>query len=834
MSGRLQLPDLPILGSLDAVEAALANRGVAVLQAEPGAGKTTVIPLHLLRASWLGDQRLIVLEPRRVAARAAAARMAHLLGEEVGATVGYRTRDDRKVSRDTRIEVVTEGMLTRALQRDPELPGVGLVILDEFHERNLVADLGLALLLDSREVLRPDLRILVMSATIEAERVADLLDSDEPAPVIRCPGRSHRIDVHWSPPDAGARLERAVVGAVLSSAQQFTGNTLVFLPGAGEIGRVRDDLLERIGPDVDVLPLHGGLPAAEQDAAIRSKSTRKRVVLATDIAETSLTVDGVELVIDSGVRRSPRFDTGTGMTRLETVSISRAAADQRAGRAGRLGPGHAIRLWSAHEHNTRREFEPPEVTQVELSGLVLDLASWGVSDPAQLRFLDQPPERAFDEGRRLLFDLGALTENGHITDLGRAMHDLPMHPRLSRTVMASIEMGFGAVGCHLAALLEDRDIMRGRPGDLSADLSDRLHVLSEGGRGNRWVDRGAARRARQRSSDVARRIGVAPRDLDLAVDPYVAGAALAAGYPDRVAKRRPGGEIGAPARFAFSGGGGGHVAGGDSLAGEELIVVADLDGDRREARVRLASPVHPDDLAILLSDQIIDADVTAWDVSRQDFVRTVGQRLGQLWLSSSTRRPEPGPELAAALTEFVRERGIDVLPWSSSARGLQGRAALVSAELDLDWPELDDETLISDLQDWLAPLLWKATGRRDLDQLNLVDALRSRLGWERARELDGLAPLEWTFPDGRTRRIDYDGEHPVVASRVQDFFGVNEGPRIVNGRVPVVLHLLSPAGRPVQVTSDLAGFWAGSWAEVRKDMAGRYPKHDWPVDPSVS
>ncbi|MFT5530951.1 MAG: ATP-dependent helicase HrpB [Candidatus Poriferisodalaceae bacterium] len=831
MDRALQLPELPIIGSLDEIEAALSSAGAAVLQAEPGAGKTTIVPLHLLGADWLGDQRIVMLEPRRVAARAAATRMASLLGEDVGATVGFRTRDERRVSRDTRIEVVTEGMLTRSLQRDPELPGVGLVILDEFHERSLPADIGLALLLDSREVLRPDLRILVMSATIEVDRVAKLVGGPTPAPVVQSPGRAHRIDVHWFPPDAGERLERAVVRAVLDAVEQFTGNVLVFLPGVGEISRVQDDLVDRL-VDVDVVPLHGSLPPAEQDAAIRG-GRRRRVVLSTDVAETSVTVEGVEVVVDSGVRRSPRFDTGTGMTRLETVNISVAAADQRAGRAGRLGPGHAIRLWTAHEHLTRQAHEPAELTQVELSGLVLELAAWGVTDPASLSFLDQPPARAFNEGRALLKELGALDESFQMTDLGRAMHDLPMHPRLARSVIAALEMGRGATGCHLAALLEDRDVFRGRPSDLPADITDRLRVMTGEITTHRSADRGAVRRARKRSSDLARRIGVSSSQLDIPIDPYEAGAALAAGYPDRIARRRDGGAPGERSRFALSGGGGAFVEGADSLAGEQHLVAIDLDGDRREARVRMGAPVLGDDIEIVLGDVIHDADVTEWDPSRKDFVRTVGQRLGQLWLGSSTRRPEAGPGLAAAISAVVGEQGLPILNWTPAARALQSRAALVGSVSDVEWPEITDAALLAQLDEWLTPLLWKATGRKDLERVDLVEALRGRLGWEQAKALDRLAPTEITLSNGLNRRIDYSGEHPVIATRVQDLFGVDDGPRIVDGKIPVVLHLLSPARRPVQVTSDLAGFWSGSWSEVRKEMAGRYPKHDWPIDPTA-
>jgi len=577
---------LPVEDVLAEVRAALAGDGQAVLQAPPGAGKTTVVPLRLLDDEWLGGGRIVVLEPRRLAARAAARRMAALLGEEVGETVGYRTRDDRRVGPSTRVEVVTEGILTRRLQHDRSLPGVGLVVLDEFHERNLHADLALALLLDARPALRPDLRLLVMSATLETDRVAALLGGGrEPARVVASEGRAHPVDVRWAPPRPRERLAESTTAAVLRALREADGDVLVFLPGAADIRRVESALAARVPPDTDVRPLFGALPAAAQDAALApSPPRRRRVVLATDIAETSLTVEGVRVVVDAGQARRARHDARSGLTRLHTGPASRASADQRAGRAGRTAPGVAYRLWSKLEHAARRPFPDPEIASVDLAGLALEVAVWG-ADPSHLPFLDPPPARALGDARELLVQLGSLDPEGRPTPEGRAMAELPLHPRLARMVAGAVPLGLGQVACALAALLEERDVLRGAPGELPVDVAERARLILDPSATHPRADWAALAAARRRASDVARRAGVVTGSRP--VDTTGCGPALALAYPDRIAQARSGG------RFRLSGGGGAWVPKGDPLAAEEFLAVAELDADRRDSRIRLAAALDP-------------------------------------------------------------------------------------------------------------------------------------------------------------------------------------------------------------------------------------------------
>jgi ATP-dependent helicase HrpB len=856
--------DLPVVACLADLRAALAGPRVAVLQATPGAGKTTVVPLALAGEPWLGDRRIVVLEPRRLATRAAARRMAALRGERVGESVGYRTRDDRAVGPDTRIEVVTEGILTRRIQGDPGLDGVGLVVFDEFHERNLQADLGLALTLDARRHLRPDLRVLVMSATLDGDRVAALLGTESgPAPVITSESRSFPIDVRYAPRRPRDRLEPAVVGAVRSALRtEPDGDVLAFLPGAGEIERVADQLTRELGASagpVDVHRLYGALAAGEQDAALApSLPGWRKVVLATDIAETSLTVEGVRVIVDAGLARKPQFDAGTGLTRLETVPASRASADQRAGRAGRLGPGVAVRLWSKVEHAARRPFTEPEIRQADLAGLALELATWG-TDPADLPFLDPPPPRALDEGRALLVELGALEradipvpgrqgvsgpgllgEREHPrepryapTDVGRAMVALPLHPRLARMVLSGRARGSGWLACLLAALLEDRDVLRGRPDDLPSDVGVRLALLDDPGRRHPAADGRALRRSRDRARDVARRAGVTP-GTGPAAGPDAdreAGALLAVAYPDRIAQGR-----GGPGRFVLRGGTEGWVAVGDALAREAFLAVAEVDGRRRQGRIHLAAPLAADQLDEVAGDRMVEHSRLVWDADRDDLVDRAERQLGRLRLGTVERRPRPGLATTTALLDRVRSTGLDALPWTDRARDLQARVAFLRARVGEPWPDLSTPALRRRLDDWLAPWLEGATGRGDLDRLDLAAILRGQVPPHVVRELDRLAPTTVTVPSGRAVPLAYGagdpGDPPVLAVRVQEMFGSTTTPAVAGGRVPVTLSLLSPAGRAVQVTSDLAGFWAGSWRDVRKEMAGRYPKHAWPDDPA--
>lgn len=848
---------LPVEDSVAALRAALAQDGQAVLQAPPGAGKTTVVPLRLLDEAWLAGGRIVMLEPRRLATRAAARRMAALLGEEVGATVGYRTRDERRTGPATRVEVVTEGILTRRLQQDPTLPGVALVIFDEFHERNLHADLALALTLDARPVLRPDLRLLVMSATLDTGRIAALLDSASggaATPVIVSEGRAWPVEIRWAPPAPparkagykgrpgppprpGAQVVPAVTAAVLRAVREQTGDLLVFLPGAGDIRRVEAALREPGAglPDgVDVRPLYGALSIADQDAALApSPPGRRRVVLSTDIAETSLTVDGVRVVIDGGWRRTPRYDARSGLTRLETVGITKSSADQRAGRAGRTEPGVAYRLWSKVEHAARRPFPTPEITTADLSGLALELAAWG-GDAAALPFLDPPPARSLEEGRRLLTFLGALDADGRPTGVGRRMAELPLHPRLARMVVGAVELGRGGTACALAALLEERDVLRGRPDEIEADVAVRLWLLVDRDVRHPLADGGAVGAARRRAAELARRVGIPPPGPDDALQP---GPVLALAYPDRIGQARGG------ARFRLRGGGGGWLAAGEPLSGEAFVVAGELDTAGRasspagkDSRIRLAAALDADDVeavAAATGATVERVATLAWDPVRDDLRTRIERRLDNLVLGESEGPAEPGLAATAALVARVRLSKLALLGWNDAARALQARIGFVrrSQPEAGEWPDLSDTALLATLDEWLVPLLGNAVGRADLAAIDMSTVLRRMLG-HRVAELDRLAPATFTFAGGRQVPIDYSGDQPAAAVRAQDAYGTTTHPTA--GGVPILLSLLSPAGRPIQLTSDLPGFWDGSWADVRKDMAGRYPKHSWPPDPSTA
>ena len=819
---------LPVESCIDELRRALTDPGHAVLSARPGAGKTTVVPLRLLDELWLEGRRIVMLEPRRLAARAAARRMAHLLGDEVGGVVGFRTRDQRAVSDRTRIEVVTEGILTRRLQSDPTLPGVGMVVFDEFHERSLPGDLGLALSLDARRALRPDLRILVMSATLDRDRVAELLGRTapsgpgSPAPQVSAEGREYPIDLRWQPRGRRDRLEAAVVAAV-GTALGEGGDVLVFLPGAGEINRsARALAADGLPPDVDVRPLYGALPSEEQDAAIAPCAPgRRKIVLATDIAETSLTVEGVTTVVDAGLARRPAHDAATGMTRLVTTASSRASADQRAGRAGRTGPGVAIRLWSKMEHGTRPAFTPPDIAAVDLSGLALELAAWGVDDPAELPFVDPPPDAAWRDALVLLERLHARDERG-LTSVGSAMVRLPLHPRLARMVVGA-EPALAWTACAIAGLLAERDVMRGRPEEIPADLRIRLDLLADRDRSHPSAAGHAVARARHLAHDVARRMDVPSGSIDV----EAAGGLLSLAYPDRIGTPRGA----ARGRFRLRTGSGAWVAPTDELARAELIVVADTDGKRKDARIRVGAPLTTEALLHRHGDDIRVSSTLEWDKQRDDLVRRRRRTLDQLDLGVAVERPDPGPDVVDALVDRVRRTKLRVLGWEPGGRLLQARVRFLRQHLGDEWPDLGDDVLLDELDDWLPGFLPRAVGRRDLEGLDMDMVLRTRLDFDRQFDLDRLAPSSWSLPTGRTAPIDYDGEQPSIDARVQELFGERSHPTVADGAVPLLVRLLSPADRPVQITSDLPTFWSTSWAEVRKDMAGRYPKHEWPDDP---
>ncbi len=832
------LPDLPVIEAIPAVRSALAERSRCILVAPPGAGKTTVIPIALLDADWLDGRRIVMLEPRRLATRAAARRMAALTNTTVGDLVGYQTRDERRIGPDTRIEVVTEGILTRRLQRDPELPGVGAVIFDEVHERNLPTDIGLALTLDVVQSIRPDLRVLAMSATPDTEGLSRVLD----APIVTSDGRTFDIEMHWKPPAPNKpgrsgrrgpqrsgpgreRIEPAVVTTVLEALGEHDGDVLVFLPGIGEIRRCEQQLRQVLGAQIDVYPLAGALSQDEQDAALQpSPAGRRRVVLSTDIAETSLTVDGVKIVVDAGLAREPRFDARSGMTRLTTVSTSRASAEQRAGRAGRTEPGAAYRLWSKIEHGSRPKHRNPEILQADLAGFALELAAWGVrNDPDQptgdLVFIDAPPTAALAQARELLTDLMAIDASGALTELGHSMLALPVHPRLAR--MVAIERS--ALACIVATIVDERDLFRGRPDELPVDLALRVAVVS-GSAGHDLADRGAVHRVRDRARELARRLGI---EFDRqSVDHDRTGEVLLLGFPDRLAGRRR------PGQFTLRSGSGAWIPDSDPLAEELFVVAADLDGRKDRARIRMAAAVDMSYVIVAGGDDMKEQVTLEWNDDRDDLVEIVERRLGAIRLGAQHRRPTPGDDTTSALMRRVRETRLAVLGWSAAATSLRARVDFLHRTVGEPWPDWSIEHLVDTTDTWLAPYLPGATGRRDLDRLDVATVLRSQLPWEVGADLDVTAPPALELPSGRSVAVDYSGELPTAAVRVQDLFGVNEHP--MAGSSPIRLELLSPADRPIQVTADLPGFWAGTWFDVKKEMAGRYPKHRWPDDPATA
>jgi len=819
------MTDLPITAVLPAIRAALAAHPAVVLVAPPGAGKTTAVPPALLDAPWLAGRKIVMLEPRRLAARAAAARIAAGRGEAVGETCGWRVRLDSRIGPATRIEVVTEGILTRMIQDDPALEGVGLVIFDEFHERSLQADLGLALALEVQQGLRDDLRLLVMSATLDAAAVAAILGG---APVIESAGRAFPVETTFLARPAPGRLVEAMAQALPGIVAESTGDLLAFLPGGGEIRRVAAAIAGHPAlAGVRIDPLFGDLPAEAQDRAIRPRADGgRKLVLATAIAQTSLTIEGVCGVVDCGQSRVARFDPGSGMTRLVTVPVSRATAEQRRGRAGRLGPGRCWRLWSEAEDRALAPHDSPEILAADLAPLALDLARWGVADAGALAWLDPPPAAHLAQARALLARLGAIDADGRITRHGRAMAALPAHPRLAHMMLMGRERGLGGLACDLAALLAERDILRPLGGGRDADLRPRLRLLRDGGRAD-GADRAALARVRDSARDARRRLGLKAGE-GAAGREDAAGLLLAYAYPDRIARRRPGGEP----RYAMAGGTGARFAEPEPLSGEDWLALADLDGDRREARIFLAAPLSLPEIEDGFADRIIAETVCGWD-GREERVRAVRVRRLDRLVIEEKRDPAPDPaRLAAAMAEGVRAMGLACLPWGAETASLRRRVALARAhQPEAGWPDLSDGALLDTLDDWLVPHLDGITRRAQLDRLDLDAALAALLPWEMRRRLDALLPARLTVPSGSVVAIDYSGDEPVLAVRLQEMFGCATTPTLMDGRLPVLLHLLSPARRPVQVTRDLAGFWAGAYRAVKADLKGQYPRHWWPDDP---
>ncbi|MBX8485166.1 ATP-dependent helicase HrpB [Pseudomonas cichorii] len=827
---------LPIDAVLPALRQALISRHEAILEAPPGAGKTTRVPLAMLDEPWLAGQTILMLEPRRLAARAAAERLASELGEKVGETVGYRIRLDSKVGPKTRIEVVTEGILTRRLQDDPALEGVGLLIFDEFHERSLDADLALALSLNGRDLFRDEqpLKILLMSATLEGERLSALLDD---APVVRSEGRMFPVSMQWGRPfQPGEFIEPRVVQTVLDALGNESGSLLVFLPGQAEIRRVNQQLAEALGERADILlcPLHGELDLAAQRAAIEPapKGSRK-VVLATNIAETSLTIDGVRVVIDAGLARVPRFDPGSGMTRLDTQRISRASATQRAGRAGRLEPGVCYRLWSEAQHDQLAAYGSAEILQADLAGLALQLARWGVM-PAQLVWLDNPPTAAYAQAQDLLVRLGALSDSqGQLTTHGQAMAQVPAHPRIAHLLLRGHELGLGTLACDVAALLGERDILRGA----GADVHSRLTLLVGSERAARGAQ-GGVQRARQLARQYRGYLkGVATTPVSDPDHSRWLGCLLALAYPDRVAQQRRAGG----AEYRLANGRAALFAEVDALMKQPWLVIADL-GSRqgqREERIYLAAEFDPALFDSVLSEQVTEFDQLDWD-EREGVLRAERQRkIGELILS---REPLTGLDESArgqALLGLVRRKGLELLPWTPELRQWQARVTLLR-QLDLEkqdaseWPDVCDAALLDTLESWLLPYLGKVTRLSHFGNLDFSSILHNLLPWPLPQRLDEQAPHHLSVPSGSSVRLDYSEYPPILAVRLQELFGLSDTPRIANGRQIVKLHLLSPARRPVQVTQDLANFWRSTYSEVKKDLKGRYPKHYWPDDPLVA
>ncbi len=809
---------LPIDGILPKLTATLRESHTVLLSADPGAGKTTRVPLALLQEKWLAGMKIVMLEPRRLAAQRAALYMAQLLGERVGATVGFRIRGESKVGRRTRIEVVTEGILTRMMHEEQLLPGVGLVIFDEFHERSIHADLGLAFALDVQRHLREDLRILLMSATLDDARIASLLGN---APVVKSEGRAFPVATHYAQHELSDRIETVVADAVERALHRESGDMLVFLPGQREIRRVEQLLADKTLPgDTIVVTLYGDAPLEHQHAALGPAPAGKRkVILATNIAETSLTIDGVRVVIDSGLMRAVSFDPRRGMTGLVTLPVSQANAEQRRGRAGRQQPGVCYRLWTEKQHAELPRYHPPEILVSDLAGLALELARWGDPQGEHLQFLDQPPTAHLAQARVLLTRLDALDPSGALTAHGRAMAELPVHPRLAHMILRGKELGLGTLACDVAALLEERDLLHGER-DKDVDLASRWQILRSG----RFRDRFVVERARRQAERFREMIGV--RDdggLEQAL-----GVLLALAYPERVGKRRDQNGL----RYQLAGGTGAILPKGSMLSRERWLAVGEVDGVGSEVRILLAAPVSEQDLRNAFRDQLVTNEEVRWDEERERILSRRVTRLGALEVAETSCTPSQDI-LRSLLLDVIRKRGLDILPWTKDALSLRTRSEWLRARslVESDWPDLSDHHLLGTLEKWLGPFVSGMARFSQLQRLDMGKIVRAQFSHEQLRLLDRLAPTHLTVPTGSRIPLDYHTDPPVLAVRLQEVLGERETPTIAGGKIKVMLHLLSPAHRPLAVTQDLQSFWQNAYPGVRKDMRGRYPKHDWPENP---
>ena len=801
--------ELPIDEALPRLTAALRQHNSVVLVAPPGAGKTTRVPLMLRGAFWAADKKILVLEPRRLAARAAAERMAATLRESVGGTVGLRVRFGSKVSRKTQIEVVTEGIFTRLILDDPSLEGVAAVLFDEFHERSLDADLGLALARDVQQNLRDDLKLLVMSATLDGARVARLLGD---APVIESEGRAFPVETRYRGRETGVLIERQMADTIARSLRVDTGSILAFLPGQAEIRRTETLLRDLVSdPAVDVVTLYGALDMQTQDRAVApAPAGRRKVVLATSIAETSITIQGVRTVVDSGLARVPRYEPDVGLTRLETVRVSRAAADQRRGRAGRTEPGVCYRLWDEPQTASLEAYARPEILAADLSGMLLDLAQWGAADPAKLAFLDPPPSRALSEARALLLELGAIDAQGRITDEGKKLRCLPLPPRLARMVVDAAAEGAGQRSADIAAILSERGL-----GGTDVDLGHRLDQFRRD-RSRRGED---GRRMAKRWAEEA---GASPDKSDLSP-----GAILSLAYPGRIARSRGGNGV-----FLLANGCGANIDPASGLAREPFLAVAELAGTAAQSRILLAASITLNEIEERFADRIERREEITFDAASGSLRGRRSERLGAITLGERPFPVVPGSETARQFAEGIVRAGLGRLPWTKSLQQWRDRVMFLRHAEGHEWPDLSDEALAASVAEWLVPLLDGKTTLQSVSADELSAAVASLLPWTLKRRLDADAPTHFSAPSGSSVPIEYGAEEgPKLAIRVQELFGLDRHPSVAGGKVPLVVELLSPAQRPVQVTRDLPGFWRGSYAAVKAEMRGRYPRHPWPEDP---